>query len=209
MRQSLQHLARAAVLAAKGSVDDAARMAIAAGDAAMVQGHGLVWRDAWYDGVRWGSDDAARRLRSHRVELGSTAGRLRAAHALAWLDRDGLRLGEIARRLIDAGLLLWAVDAQEQSVALLGADGGTASSRLAELRRRVPDASSPAVRAERPSLTSALTARELEIARLTSGRTDRQVADALGISVRTVTTHLARSYAKLGISGRAELRELL
>lgn len=202
-------LARAAVLAANGSVEEAARMAIAAGDAAAIQGHGLVWRDAWYDAVRWGSDDAARRLRSHRAELGSTAGRLRVAHALAWLDRDGPRVGEIARRLTDAGLLLWAVDAQEQSVTLLGADGGTATSLLAELRRRVPDASSPAVRAERASVLSALTARELEIARLAWGMTDRQVADELGISVRTVTTHLARSYAKLGIRGRSQLRELL
>jgi ATP/maltotriose-dependent transcriptional regulator MalT len=51
-----------------------------------------------------------------------------------------------------------------------------------------------------------LTARELEIAELAAnGKTNRQIAEALVISERTVGTHLSRIYAKLGVSSRAAL----
>jgi two-component system response regulator NreC len=46
----------------------------------------------------------------------------------------------------------------------------------------------------------------MEIATLVArGYTNRQVADDLGLSVRTVETHRANVLAKLGISTRAEL----
>lgn len=38
------------------------------------------------------------------------------------------------------------------------------------------------------------------------GRTNREIADALFTSVRTVEGHLSHVYAKLGIRSRAELR---
>ncbi|MFC3965207.1 LuxR C-terminal-related transcriptional regulator [Nocardia jiangsuensis] len=41
------------------------------------------------------------------------------------------------------------------------------------------------------------------LAQLPSGRTARQIADALGVSVNTVKTHLRRIYAKFGTSSRA------
>jgi DNA-binding CsgD family transcriptional regulator len=48
--------------------------------------------------------------------------------------------------------------------------------------------------------------REREIAeRATHGRTNKQIAEELVISVRTVENHLYRVYAKLGIDGRDEL----
>jgi ATP/maltotriose-dependent transcriptional regulator MalT len=51
-----------------------------------------------------------------------------------------------------------------------------------------------------------LTARELEIAELAAnGNSNRQIAEALVISERTVGTHLSRIYAKLGVSSRAAL----
>jgi ATP/maltotriose-dependent transcriptional regulator MalT len=51
-----------------------------------------------------------------------------------------------------------------------------------------------------------LTARELEIAELAAdGKSNRQIAEALVISERTVGTHLSRIYAKLGVSSRAAL----
>ncbi len=55
-----------------------------------------------------------------------------------------------------------------------------------------------------------LTAREREVAdAVASGLTNREAADELYISVRTVTTHLERIYAKLGIGSRRELRAAL
>jgi DNA-binding CsgD family transcriptional regulator len=51
-----------------------------------------------------------------------------------------------------------------------------------------------------------LTRREKDIVVLAvEGLTDRQIADKLMVSVRTVEGHLYRSYAKLGIRGRDQL----
>ena len=49
-----------------------------------------------------------------------------------------------------------------------------------------------------------LTKRELEILRLVAeGHTDREVADILVISPRTVNRHLGNIYVKLDVPGRA------
>jgi DNA-directed RNA polymerase specialized sigma24 family protein len=38
---------------------------------------------------------------------------------------------------------------------------------------------------------------------------NREIAQALFVSLRTVETHLTRSYAKLEVGGREQLREVL
>jgi DNA-binding CsgD family transcriptional regulator len=51
-----------------------------------------------------------------------------------------------------------------------------------------------------------LTPQEVSVARLVStGRTNRQVADELVVSIKTVEYHLANVYGKLGIRSRQEL----
>ncbi|MDQ6780680.1 MAG: helix-turn-helix transcriptional regulator [Candidatus Eremiobacteraeota bacterium] len=51
-----------------------------------------------------------------------------------------------------------------------------------------------------------LTPRELEVARLVAaGKSNRQVAQALTISERTVENHVASAYQKLGVKSRVEL----
>jgi len=58
----------------------------------------------------------------------------------------------------------------------------------------------------RPPAPLALTATEERVAAMAAvGRTNRQVAQALFLSPRTVEANLARIYHKLGISSRAEL----
>ena len=55
-------------------------------------------------------------------------------------------------------------------------------------------------RAARPR---GLTEREVEVARLVAaGRTNREIAEALVVSERTVTTHLDHIFGKLGVSSR-------
>jgi DNA-binding CsgD family transcriptional regulator len=60
--------------------------------------------------------------------------------------------------------------------------------------------------ARAPLAACLLTARELEVATLVaSGRPNKQIASALGISEWTVSTHLRRIFAKLGVDSRAAM----
>lgn len=58
---------------------------------------------------------------------------------------------------------------------------------------------------ERPSGLGNLTPREREIAALSATLTNREIAERLTLSVRTVENHIARSMKKLGLGSRASL----
>lgn len=58
---------------------------------------------------------------------------------------------------------------------------------------------------EQVSQVDTLTPREREIAPLTATLSNREIADRLTLSVRTVENHIARSMKKLGISSRSAL----
>ena len=56
----------------------------------------------------------------------------------------------------------------------------------------------------------ALTPGELRVARLAvEGRTNREIAYELYVTLKAVEGHLARAYAKLGIEGRSQLARAL
>ncbi|WP_228563269.1 helix-turn-helix domain-containing protein [Catenulispora rubra] len=70
--------------------------------------------------------------------------------------------------------------------------------------------STTTVNTQRPASLDRLTAREMEIARLVrDGRTNRQIARALGLSTKTVEAHLSRIFAKLSIPSRTVLAVLV
>jgi DNA-binding CsgD family transcriptional regulator len=55
-----------------------------------------------------------------------------------------------------------------------------------------------------------LTPQQRQIVRLAShGLTDREIGDRLFLSPRTVSSHLYRSYPKLGVASRHQLRDVL
>jgi DNA-binding CsgD family transcriptional regulator len=61
-------------------------------------------------------------------------------------------------------------------------------------------------RAARPTVWSSLSAQELQIARMAAeGLSNREIAQRLYLSHRTVASHLYRIFPKLGITGRAQL----
>jgi DNA-binding CsgD family transcriptional regulator len=61
-------------------------------------------------------------------------------------------------------------------------------------------------RRDRISGRDALTAAELRVARLAAeGKTNREIAEHLFLTVRTVETHLTRTYGKLGVTSRGQL----
>jgi DNA-binding CsgD family transcriptional regulator len=62
----------------------------------------------------------------------------------------------------------------------------------------------------RPAATGELTPSEERVARLAAaGRTNREIAEALYLSARTVETHLSRAYHKLEVRSRTELATAL
>ena len=61
-------------------------------------------------------------------------------------------------------------------------------------------------RAPSPAPWSSLSAQELQVARMAAeGLSNRQIAERLYMSHRTVASHLYRVFPKLGISSRAQL----
>lgn len=129
--------------------------------------------------------------------------RAQAIRALAAGDGEGLL--EAAERYAQLGLLGGALGLAELAVAALRAGKGRTSARAkalaVDMRRRLDR------RDCGPCHAIGLTRRELEVARLAAkGMTDREIADLLVVSVRTVESHLAATYRKLALTSRRELR---
>lgn len=136
---------------------------------------------------------------------------MQGAELQAELDRRGYGLPiifltahgsvDLAVRVLRSGafhFLLKPVDAE----ALMRA---TAEAVEKDLRRRgrIPD------RAAAVEKLSALTAREHEVAKLLAeGLLNKQIAERLGLSVRTVEVYRAASYRKLDVKSAAELARL-
>lgn len=105
--------------------------------------------------------------------------------------------GEVIRATLPRG------KAQRIAGWLAGAGVGAGTRHRTGTARPVPAAAPPV-----DGLP--LTRREHEIALLaTSGLTSKAIAASLHLSVRTVNNHLARTYAKAGISCRAELAAIM
>jgi DNA-binding CsgD family transcriptional regulator len=61
-----------------------------------------------------------------------------------------------------------------------------------------------------PVVVDALTLREREVSMaIAEGLSQREVAEALGMAIRTVETHLHRAYRKLGVTNAQELHAAL
>jgi DNA-binding NarL/FixJ family response regulator len=82
--------------------------------------------------------------------------------------------------------------------------------RLAARAREELKATGARPRREWRTGVESLTPSELRIIRLaTHGRTNREIAHELYVTLKTVEGHLSRAYTKLGIGGRAELPGVL
>jgi len=115
--------------------------------------------------------------------------------------------------LFDRDMVTFAVRAHVVAIGILREDGATArvTEESSRLRARVASAGE-----ELDLLVSALTpteelsARELEVARLVAaGLSNREVAEQLVVSERTVDNHVYRIFRKLGVASREEIGRLL
>ncbi|KAF3468708.1 helix-turn-helix transcriptional regulator [Streptomyces sp. Tu 3180] len=151
-----------------------------------------------YDAVRLGTPERA-------------AGRLGgvfADHADALARADGPALDRVAEELRRRGFLLFAAEAHAQAAGAhrdpLAAR--TSRTRAVALARRCQGARTPALAG---LVLGELTARQRQIVTLAAaGLSNRQIAQRLTLSVRTVGNHLYGAYARLGASDRGALPPL-
>ena len=152
-------------------------------------------------------------LRTAGLLDGGSSGLDRLAEAIAVLDGSGFNL-ELARTLIEQGAALRRGGRRREARQPLsrGLDLAASCGAVA-LSKRARDellAAGARPRRERLRGVDALTASERRIARMAAdGMNNREIAQGLFITIRTVTTHLGHAYQKLDIAGREELAEKL
>ncbi|MET0579667.1 MAG: LuxR C-terminal-related transcriptional regulator [Ilumatobacteraceae bacterium] len=139
--------------------------------------------------------------------------RVHAGHAVAVAEADADALQVVVDDYERLDILAYAAEAAAELAELRqqrgdGRGATAAMQRSAELATRAGGIRTPPL--ARGSGVEPLTAREREVALLAAGgRSSREIADTLYLSARTVETHLARAYRKLGISTRSELAAAL
>jgi DNA-binding NarL/FixJ family response regulator len=133
--------------------------------------------------------------------------RLELAVGRAWRRRDdGGRGRERAEPVLDAARSRFARLGAAPWVARAERELSPASRRTARSRDRDRDPDHDRARQPKAPLTS----QEQAVTHLVAGgRTNREVAAELFLSVKTVEHHLSKAYAKLGVRSRTELVRVL
>lgn len=158
------------------------------------EGHDVYAR---YDCVRLGEPGRA----VGRLPAGSVF----AQHAEALVRGDGGGLDRAAEALEQRGFLLFAAEAHAQAVRVHRDPRAARLSRTRAmaLARRCHGARTPALGG---LVLGELTARQRQIVTLAAtGLSNREIAERLTLSVRTVGNHLYSAYARLGTGDRGAL----
>jgi len=114
--------------------------------------------------------------------------------------RSLLSLGRAQRRLKKWGAARRSLELAGRALDEIGSTGWAELSR-AELAR---------ISARRPGRTGELTPTERRVVELAAdGRSNKEIAQALYVTVNTVEGHLSHAYAKLGVHSRAQLARRL
>ncbi|MDX2543524.1 LuxR family transcriptional regulator [Streptomyces sp. WI04-05B] len=161
---------------------------------------------ALYDAVRLG---APHLVADRLARLPGAGAEPLARHADALVRQDGPALDRAAELLERRGLLLFAAEAHAQAVPVHRDPSAArrSRSRAMTLARRCQGARTPALSG---LVLGELTARQRQIVTLAAtGLSNRQIADRLTLSIRTVGNHLYSAYSRLGASDRAALPWLL
>jgi DNA-binding NarL/FixJ family response regulator len=206
-------LSRAWVAAAAGAASAAVAHARQAADLAAVQGQPALEVLALHTAVCFGDRTVAHRLAVLAGQVDGPRAPAAAAHAAALAADDGSALDAASIEIETIGAILFAADAAAQAASAYARHGRRGSANVAAARAHAlaqacEGARTPALAAAAAPLP--LTGREREIVTLAArGLTNRQIAEWLVVSVRTVEGHLYRASAKLGTTNRADLATLL
>jgi DNA-binding NarL/FixJ family response regulator len=202
------------VAAASGDLAAAAAHAKLAADLAETTEQPTIAALALFDAARFGDAAAVSgRLNSLALRIGHDTPITLARVAAALVAHDAPVLAEAARSLAATGHLLYAAEAATCAHREHVRAGRTLKART--VAHQAVMLSQACEHARTPLLNSAafldlLTPRERHIASLAAaGSSSPEIATGLGISVRTVDNHLARTYAKLGINSRTQLARAL
>jgi ATP/maltotriose-dependent transcriptional regulator MalT len=213
-------LARSWVHAAHGERTMATATARRVATEAAAAGIALMEVLALVDLVRLGaSDDAQPRLAvlAARIEGPYVRAAARYARAASADDAAGLDQASTAFEAMGATLLAAeaaATAANAHRRAGRGSRHRAALTRARDLASACNGAHPPAIPAlgdiDIEPAVHTLTRREREVVELAArGRTNRQIAHDLYVSIRTVDAHLCHAYAKLGTNDRSRLTTLL
>ncbi|TGD86718.1 tetratricopeptide repeat protein [Mycolicibacterium sp. CH28] len=206
-------IANAWIAAARGGGRRAIDLARAAADAAQRSGQYAVEAEALHDAARFGDRKPRQRLQELAAFVDGPLPQLYARHAVAVANSDADALDEVSVDFENAGLLLSAADAAAQAAVIHAHRGARRQeiesvTRAMQLATMCGGASSPAIRAAARPLP--VTARELEVAELVAaGLSNREIAQQLSVSVRTVEGHVYRACLKLDVSDRDGLAAII
>ncbi|MFF0473684.1 LuxR C-terminal-related transcriptional regulator [Streptomyces sp. NPDC004284] len=203
-----------------GAAGPARELMLDAARAALARGEATAATALLHDVLRWGPPDSAHEagteLAAATALVQGALAEVRAAHAAAVTPAGGpdpAALEAVAERMAALGLHLYAAEAFGEAAGAWrrrdrAASAARAAARALALRGRCQEAATPALAGAAAAVP--LSARERDIALMAArGRTSREIAEAYVLSVRTVENHLGRIYRKLGVTGRADLADVL
>jgi DNA-binding CsgD family transcriptional regulator len=213
IHEPMAMIAQAWLAAGRGGKRTGVDLARAAADTAHRAGQYAAEAEALHHAARFGDRTVAARLTELAKRLDGTIAGLYARHAAAVAGSDARALDAVSAEFEDVGMLLSAADAAAQAAVLYERSGCNrhtteAAARALRLAAGCGGATTPAIRAAARPLP--ISSREREIAALIAeGLSNREIADKLTVSVRTVEGHIYRACIKLDVSDREQLAAIV
>ncbi|NMN95446.1 helix-turn-helix transcriptional regulator [Antrihabitans stalactiti] len=207
--------ARAWVLVGSGKPVPAIKRVLEVASLASVDGSAAaVEVAARYLALRFGDRTQARRIIIAAAKVDGQLAATCGSHAACLERNDGDGLDAVSSRFESMGATLLAAEASAHAAVAHARRGKRSKELVASSRAQrlvvqcCADARTPAI--ESIVQPVQLTARESDIAALVAdGLSNRQIAERLAISLRTVEGHIYRIYSKLAIDHRNDLVRLI
>ncbi|MGK2881598.1 MAG: LuxR C-terminal-related transcriptional regulator [Mycobacterium sp.] len=205
-------LARSWHRACVGQTTTAREHALRAAHIARMNGMHAVEMCALHTAVRFGDRSQSARLRQLAAQLDGPLAAAIVAHSCGLSNNDGDRLDGAADRFDEIGAAAMAADASAHAAREHARSGArvkelesTTRAHWLASRNRLRTPAATSIRGPLP-----ITDREREIATLLGeDLTNREIAERLGVSVRTIDGHLYRIFSKLRIEDRDQLARLV
>lgn len=201
--------ARAGLSALSGDLDTAAEIAADSGREALDINQVAFGMLALHDAARYGRPElVADTMVEVAAESDAQLLRDMTEHAVALRDEDGKALDAAAQVFLIRGAPHLAATVAAQAAS--SHTPGSVAARRSAARSQLWARSALAFKPPNANVADALSTRELDVAALAvAAAANKDIAERLFVSRRTVENHLQRVYRKLEVAGRGELAEML